>query len=52
MRAITTYEELLLEALCFDLAVEHSHEHLLRAVDRLQISEDLLACSWSVCNDS
>lgn len=52
MKTITTYEELLLEALCFDLTVDHPHTVLLTAAEILGASPELIAYSWSVVNDS
>ncbi|KAF8318626.1 cyclin-like protein, partial [Cantharellus anzutake] len=52
MKRITQYEELLLEALCFDMTVEHPHTALLTAAKVLHPSEELLAYSWSIINDT
>ncbi len=52
MKRITQYEELLLEALCFDMTVDHPHTTLLTSAKTLRSSEELVAYSWSIINDT
>jgi hypothetical protein len=43
---------MLLEALAFDLTVDHAHAYLVSAVDELDASEDVTENAWSLCTDT
>lgn len=52
--SILNYEELMLEALTFDLMVEHPYQRLYTQLGRLDLQHDkkLRDAAWSFCNDS
>ncbi|KAI9318671.1 cyclin-like protein [Dichotomocladium elegans] len=49
---ILRYELVLLEALCFDLSVEHPYPSLLVFLEELRVSERIYHAAWGFANDS
>jgi len=49
---ILTYEDIVLEVLCFDLVVDHPHGYLCDALDQLTIPTDVCEHAWSIASDS
>jgi len=49
---ILTYEDVVLEALCFDLVVDHPHGYLCDSLDQLAAPADVADHAWSIASDS
>ncbi|RUS23158.1 hypothetical protein BC937DRAFT_91845 [Endogone sp. FLAS-F59071] len=45
-------EEVLLEAICFDLTIEHPYQCLLKIIEKIEGSRKLAQTAWAFVNDS